>query len=105
MPIVVCDDCGVHVIKADAFFTASRNKLDTVLTNIVSYCSLRCISESVDEYRGNINAYRWMNKKIGDVSHVGHRSVVTDSWVWNDTGEAIWIEENLARLRAAGENL
>lgn len=103
-PIVVCDECGVPVVERDALFTGRTDRGNTVIDR-VHFCSLNCIEQST--FRGmDVRAWK-INPKYGDAIELGARSLhsVDHRWVWTDVGEARWIEENIARLRAAGENL
>lgn len=73
----------------------------------VFVCSLACAVAAADarpdRYRNQVTAAgRWSPRREEWV-RIGVRPRFQEAWSWTDTGEALWIEENAARLRAARE--
>lgn len=103
--IVQCDECGIAIPRPRAFFTARLS--NGLLTGIIDFCSLSCIS--VSSFRGmDVRAWKPNDRHgHGSCVEIGARSLAFEDkrWVWTDAGDAYWIQENLERLRAAGEDL
>jgi hypothetical protein len=67
-------------------------------------CSAHCAIDYADGRTGYLRAFRW-NRQMEQWAEIGTRRYEGNPWKWTDTGEALWIQERVARLRAAGENL
>jgi hypothetical protein len=115
MPIVQCAECATTVFRTESFVVNDSAVLhvpqhhfdiDDLLTTS-AFCTVRCVlAFSARTVSTNIlRCYVWRHR-FDDWSEIGvcDRRVNSGSgWKWTDTGEARWIEENVTRLREAGE--
>lgn len=104
-PIVICANCDATAVKVDVYFVAFERE-GQIVEPVQHFCSLACIRDwpklllSVQSkaYRRGKGEWNW-----GQAYNIGHFSPLLGEWVWNDTGESIWIDENMSLLRATGE--
>jgi hypothetical protein len=100
-----CDRCACTCLRADGLFLGVWG--DTPYRHIgnIFLCSMTCLLAACDErpeYVGRqLRAHRW-HSFLEKWAIIGERDVCKD-WVWTDTGNALWIEANAAKLRVAGE--
>lgn len=106
-PIFACAECGatgrrdVAIVVATFLDGPASDYLDEPVGD-PHLCSIYCVDKITAHRNGWMRAYRWHRRQKQWVT-MGIRGRHDLKWSWNDTGEARWIEENAARLRAAGE--
>lgn len=100
-PIVECCECSTTLRFVDSV-TVETHASDGWRASL---CSLACATAYADGRWGYLSCFR---VRVFDgrfeLVQIGSRQPsASDPWNWTDTGNARWIEENTARLRAAGE--
>lgn len=111
-PIASCVTCGVTKMEDESFriIIAAIGRPGFVAHQSHG-CSISCAIGYSSLYpQDALSVYR---KKVGWGPPVGKEDhwecigsfnrETPGLWVWTDTGNARWIEENVARLRARGE--
>ncbi len=103
---VQCVECDDYVRTEDALRAEQVQP-----TQVRHLCSMHCLLLRSEGRTGTLRAYRWSSER-GGWTFVGLYGKVPGfpgpgasawMWQWTDTGDALWIEWNVARLRAAGE--
>lgn len=97
--LVECIECDAYVRPRDAI------KIEPS-SFFMCACSMRCVLLRSEDRTDAHRAYRW-NEPRDCWVEIGRyeRPLASEMWfwTWTDTGEALWIEDNVARLREAGE--
>lgn len=119
-PIVSCVSCGVTKRENESFLMIRNTTAvgDPASIGVrVHGCSISCATAYSSLFpRDCLSVFRKLEwgpylppggsdwKPIGSFNSFNSKYRQTlGLWVWTDTGNARWIEENVARLRARGE--
>jgi len=98
---VQCVECDDYVRTEDALRVEQINP-----TRLRRLCSMRCLLLRSEGQTETCRAWRWNRERDG-WTFIGIYWQLPGAsawlWQWTDTGDALWIEWNVARLRAAGE--
>ncbi len=103
MPMIECVECDRTVRRTSAMVLMLNSQAPPMNVSGGRFtCSLRCVIERAKFEPGFLRCYRW--NELAETWHkIGARTYVKRKWGWTDTGESIWLEENAALLREAGE--
>lgn len=101
----MCRRCGRTYPAEEGLLMSETNERGVSTGDAWPVCSIMCLIDFSQTLNGLMLAAHWVF--AGGVEgwvRIGRRGWRRDSkWSLTDTGEARWIEENAARLRAAGE--